>query len=240
LAEFLRVLEEVPTLGSAYVRLTMLYATLGRLDDALDTVHRAYTADPLLPLLPATNVFVRFWRREFDEAVAVGAAAVELHPFLQLGRAFYAQALEFSGRLEEALAQYQIGSVMSPELSWLRALQGACLVKSGREEEAWAILNTLDRLRCTEYVDAYGMAVLRRALGQHEEAFAELERAVEENSAGLFALEVDPKMDCFRSDPRYARLLKSFLCGPTPDLPPSDEARGPANLPYLGGRSAAG
>jgi len=237
LAEFLQVLEEDPTLGSACVRLTMLYATLGRLDDALETVHRAYKIDPLLPLLPATDVFVRFWRREFDEAIAVGAKAVELHPFLQLGRAFYAQALEFAGRLDEALAQYQIGSVMSPELSWLRALQGACLVKRGRAEEARAILEKLDRLRSTEYVDAYGMAVLRRALGQHEESFAELERAVEENSAGLFALEVDPKMDGFRSDPRYPRLLHRFLCGPTTDRQPDDlpgratatanDARGP-------------
>jgi tetratricopeptide (TPR) repeat protein len=217
LAEFQRVLEAAPALGSAYVRLTMLYATLKRLDDALDTVHRAYRVDPLLPLLPATDVFLRFWRREFDEAVAVGAKAVELHPFLQLGRAFYAQALEFSGRFEEALAQYQIGTVMSPELSWIRALQGACLVKSGRDDEAWAILGALEQLRCTEYVDAYGMAVLRRALGQHDEAFAELARAVEENSAGLYALEVDPKMDGFRSDPRYPALVQTFMSGPRHD-----------------------
>jgi len=214
LDQFRQILEEDPTHGPAYVRLTMLYATLGRLDDALETVRRAYAVSPLLPLLPATDVFVRFWRREFDEATAVGAKAVALHPFLQLGRAFYAQALEFSGRLEEALAQYQIGTVMSPELSWLRALHGACLVKSGRHEEGWATLATLNRLRATEYVDAYGMAVLRWALGQHEEAFMELERAVEENSAGLFALEVDPKMDGFRSDPRYARLVRTFACGP--------------------------
>ena len=45
----------------------------------------------------------RFWRREFDEAVAIGAKAVELHPFLQLGRAFYAQALEFSGDTERTV-----------------------------------------------------------------------------------------------------------------------------------------
>jgi DNA-binding winged helix-turn-helix (wHTH) protein/Flp pilus assembly protein TadD len=218
LDQFQQLLHEDPTLGPAYVRLTMLYATLGRLDEALETVRRAYAVDPLLPLLPATDVFVRFWRREFDEATAIGAKAVALHPFLQLGRAFYAQALEFSGRIEEALAQYQIGSVMSPELSWLRALQGACLVKCGRDEEAWAMLDTLTRLRATEYVDAYGMAVLRRALGQHDAAFAELERAVEENSAGLFALEVDPKMDGFRADPRYPRLLKTFHRGPEPEM----------------------
>jgi len=207
----------------------MLYATLGRLDEALDTVQRAYAVDPLLPLLPATDVFVRFWRREFDEAVAIGAKAVELHPFLQLGRAFYAQALEFSGRLEDALAQYQIGSVMSPELSWLRALEGACLAKIGRADEAWAILGTLIHLRCTEYVDAYGLAVLRSALGQYEEAFGELARAVAENSAGLFALEVDPKMDCFRSDPRYPQLVDAFLRGPGSGLSlPGQEPRGDA------------
>ena len=103
-------------------------------------------------------------------------------------------------------------------------------MKSGREEEAWAILDTLDRLRSTEYVDAYGMAVLRRALGQHEQAFAELARAVEENSAGLFALEVDPKMDGFRSDPRYAQLLNAFLCGPTLQMATEEPRRTPANL----------
>jgi tetratricopeptide (TPR) repeat protein len=202
-AQFRQVLAEKPTLGSTYVRFSMLYATLGRLDDALDCVCRAYKVAPLLPLLPATEVFVRFWRREFDHAAAIGAKAVALHPYVQLGRAFYAQALEFSGRLDEALAQYQLGSTIAPGLSWLRALEGACLVKKGRVEAASAILDELEAIRRTEYVDAYGMAILRRALGQAGEAFAELERAVDENSAGLFALDVDPKVDCFRTDPRF-------------------------------------
>ena len=205
-AEFDRVLREKPTLGSAYVRMSMLYATMGQLDDAIECIGRAHKVAPLLPLAPATEAFVRFWRREFDRAVEIGARAVELHPYLQLGRAAYAQALEFSGRLDEALAQYHIGTVMSPELSWLRALQGACLVKKQRETEAVAILDELERLRRVEYVDAFGLALLRGALGQRDESFAELERAVEENSAGLFTLDVDPKVDCFRADPRYARL----------------------------------
>jgi tetratricopeptide (TPR) repeat protein len=189
----------------------MAYAALGRLDEALDTVQRAYGVDPLLPMLLPTDTCVRFWRREFDEAVAVGAKAVELHPFLQLGRAFYAQALEFSGRLDEALAQYEIGAAMSPELSWLRALHGACLAKAGRPEEALAILERLDRLRATEYVDAHGMAVLRRARGQHDQALAELARAIAENSAGLFPMDVDPKMDCFRTDPRFPAMRRAYV-----------------------------
>src|SRR5579862_4773159 len=219
LAELLRVIDEDPTLGTAYVRLAMVYVTLGRLDDALETVQRGYSVDPLLPMLPATDTCVRFWRREFEEAVAVGAKAVELHPFLQLGRAFYAQALEFSGRLDGALAQYEIGAAMSPELSWLRALHGACLAKSGRAGEAQAILATLDRLRATEYVDAHSMAVLRFSLGQQDEAFVELARAMREDSASLFQLDVDPKMDCFRADPRYAPLRRAYVGR---DAEPSD------------------
>ena len=50
------------------------------------------------------------------------------------------------------------------------------------------------------------MAVLRDALGQRPDAFKELERACEENSAFLYSINVDPKMDAFRKDRRFARL----------------------------------
>ena len=204
--EFEQALREKPTLGSAYVRMSMLYATLGRLDDALECVGRAYKVAPFLPVLPATEVFVRLWRREFDQAAALGAQAVELHPHLQVGRAFYAQALEFAGRPDEALAQYQAGWMVSRDVPWVRALEGACLARMGREREARTILEQLDQLRQAEYVDAYGMVMLHQALGDTDAAFVELERAADENSAGLYALDVDPKADCLRMDRRFARI----------------------------------
>jgi len=42
------------------------------------------------------------------------------------------------------------------------------------------------------------------ALGQRERAFQELGRALEENSGTLHVLDVDPKMDCLRRDPRFS------------------------------------
>lgn len=210
-AEFQQALREKPTMGMAYVRMSMLYATLGRSDAALECIARGYEVEPLLPVLAATEVFVRFWRREFDQAVASGAKAIELHPYLHLGRAFYAQALEFSGRLDEAIAQYRLGSIMSPDLPFLRALEGTCLVKKGRAREAGAILEQLEELRASEYVDAYFMAMLRHELGQRDGAFTELERAVDENAAPLYALDVDPKADRFRSDPRFLPLRNKLF-----------------------------
>jgi DNA-binding winged helix-turn-helix (wHTH) protein/Flp pilus assembly protein TadD len=212
-SEFQQALRDKPTLGSAYVRMSMLYATLGRLDDALDCVGRAYKVAPFLPVLPATEVFVRLWRREFTQAAALGAKAVELHPHLQVGRAFYAQALEFDGRPDEALAQYQAGWLISRDVPWLRGLEGACLARMGRTQEARSILEQLEQLRQSEYVDAYAMVMLQHALGDSDAAFVELERAVDENSAGLYALDVDPKADCLRSDGRFARIREKFMGG---------------------------
>ena len=210
-SELLRALDEQPALASSCVRLAMLYTTVGRTDAALQALARGRTIDPLLPTLPTMEMVVRFFRREFDETIAVGTTTVALHPHLQIARAIYAQALEYSGRLEEALEQYRAGALTSPDLPWLRALEGTCLVKMGRHGEAAAILQELERRRRSEFVDPYFMASFRSALGQHHEALEELERACRENSTWLFGLDMDPKMDALRQDPRFAGLRASLV-----------------------------
>ena len=206
-----QALAEKPTLAIGYVRLTLLHVTRGDLDAALETVGRARTADPLLPLTAATEVSVRLWRREFDLAVPLGAQAIQLHPYLLLARAFYGIALELSGQAEEALEQYRVGAVISQGLSWIRALEGVCLVKLGREKEARAILKDLLARRRREYVDAYGIARLYLVFGDLDGAFQELERAIDESVGGLYSIAVDPLADGFRQDRRFARLLRRYL-----------------------------
>jgi DNA-binding winged helix-turn-helix (wHTH) protein/tetratricopeptide (TPR) repeat protein len=207
-AEFLKTLEHKPGHAPAYVRLAMLYGARSRFEEALDVLGRGRQADPLLPTLAAAEVLVRSWQRDFDTAVSLGRRGIELHPYLHVVRVNYAGALEFAGRFEEALAQYQVASVISPDLPWLRALEGACQARLGRLGDARAILEGLEAVRRTEYVDAYHMAIFRASLGRVKEAVAELERAVAENSAWLYALPVDPKLDLIRDDARFRRLLR--------------------------------
>jgi tetratricopeptide (TPR) repeat protein len=209
-AEFLRALDDKPTLVSSYVRLAMLYATVGRTDAALEVLSRGRAIDPLLPTLPTMEMVARFFRREFDETIAIGTTTVALHPHLQIARAIYAQALEYSDRLEEALDQYRTGALTSPDLLWLRALEGTCLAKMGRHDQSAAILEELERRRDREYVDPYFMASFRSALGHYAQALDELERACHENSAWLYGLDWDPKMDAIRPDPRFASIRASL------------------------------
>lgn len=209
-SEFQQIIQESPATGSAYGRLAMLYGSLGRTDEALKVLGRGRHADPLLPTLPGTEIMIHYWQREYNAAIEAGRRAVELHPYLQVGRALYAQALEFVGRADDALEQYRTALAMSPELTWMRAQEATCLAKQGRRDEARAALAHLDELRRSEYVDACSMAGLCDALGQRDRAFQELARASVENSASLYSLGVDPKMDTFRDDPRFRRLLNDL------------------------------
>jgi len=193
-----------------YIRLSMLYAADGRLDDALDVLAEAYAVEPLAPMLPATEINIRFCRREFDCAVSCGRMALELHPYLQLARTFFGQALEYAGQVEEALEQYRVACTLSPDLPWLRALEATCLARHGRRRQAVRIHAELECRRLTEYVDAYYMAPLLDALGDRDGAFEELRRARDENSSALPILGVDPKMDSLRQDRRFEPLRQSL------------------------------
>jgi DNA-binding winged helix-turn-helix (wHTH) protein len=205
-AGLLQAIEEKPALAAAFIRLALLYGSLAEIDKSAGMVARARAADPLWPVVSMMECQVGVWRREFNQATAAGRNAVALHPYLQAARAVYAEALEHSGQPEEALVQYQIASALDPDLPWVKALEGACLARIGRTADALAVLHKLDQLRGAQYVDAFHMAILRQALGQADEAFEELERAGNENSAWLYSLNVDPRVDVFRDDPRYERL----------------------------------
>jgi hypothetical protein len=83
-----------------------------------------------------------------------------------------------------------------------------------RVDAARRILDDLEQLRRTEYVDAYYMAMLRDALGQRSEAITELERAHHENSAFLYSIEIDPKMESLRGDSRVGRIRRRDVTSP--------------------------
>jgi tetratricopeptide (TPR) repeat protein len=202
-AELLQAQQESPESPEVYVRLTMLYVTQNRLDDALNILLAARNTHSLWPTVPANEILIRFCRREYEAAVACGKKALELHPYLYMGRLFYGEALEYAGKIDEALEQYRLASIMSPDLAWLRAFEAKCLARHGRRKDAQKIFGELNQIRKTQYLDA---------LGDRDQAFQELERAYHEKSVALFMLDVDPKMDALRTDARFA-VLRNKIYG---------------------------
>ena len=103
--------------------------------------------------------------------------------------------------------------MIAPDALWIRALEAACLADMGRRDAAHAILAELEERRRCDYVDAFHLAAARAALRELDAAFTELDRACADNSAWLYAIDVDPKMDLLRDDPRFARIRARVLPG---------------------------
>lgn len=197
--------------ATIYVRLILLYAARGRFELALRALERAHATDRFWPTLPANEVFFWFSRRDYDFAIARGKEGLDLQPYLHLGRSYYAQALEFSGRIDEALAEYHLAHTLAPDLPWLAALEAGCLARTGKQTEATRMWEQLECSRAQQYVDAYYMAPLLEGLGRRDEAFRELERALDENSSALYMIDVDPKIDPLRGDGRFERLRNAVF-----------------------------
>ena len=63
-------------------------------------------------------------------------------------------------------------------------------------------------------VSPYSVANIHVALGDRDEAFVWLERALEDRDRMLTSLRVHPRLDPLRSDPRFASLLSRMNLAP--------------------------
>jgi DNA-binding winged helix-turn-helix (wHTH) protein len=211
--EMLQVLREQPKLAAAYAQLAWLYGSWAQHERAVEMLERARAADVLGPALALAEIIVRFCGRNFESAVESGRRILSLHPNFPTAVAFYARALEHSGRIGEALHQHRLACMLAPDVPWYRTMEGVCLARAGRRKEAQAVVEELRELRSTTYVDGYHFSQLLDMLGDTEGAFRELEEAVEEGCPMLISLNVDPSFDRMRTDHRFPQLVERAFSG---------------------------
>ena len=72
--------------------------------------------------------------------------------------------------------------------------------------EALQVAKELERLRGDKGLFAYELGVIRAALGDRDEGFRWLTRAVHERSGWIAYLRVDPRLDALHADGRFESL----------------------------------
>lgn len=109
---------------------------------------------------------------------------------------------------EEARAEIEKASSLSPDNPTIRESLAEVDALSGRTAQAREILRQLTRAPKEEFVSSYVIALLNTALGDKDAALRDLEKAYEQRDNNLIFLAVDPGLRGLRGDSRYARLLE--------------------------------
>ncbi len=118
--------------------------------------------------------------------------------------------LSAAGRYDDAIDSFRhaLGSVAG--VRYALAEIGAAEAGAGRRNEAIRIVQQLedDTARDPEErLQPELIGYLYAQLGDHDRAFAWLERAIDERTARVLWLKVDPRAKPLRKDPRFAALL---------------------------------
>ena len=183
----------------------------GREEEARQAMERARAIDPLQAMHHALSAQVAFLGRDFSAALEFARHAAVVLADFWIANFQMAQAYEQLGDYELALKALSRAGGMGGENSKMISLRGYVLTKMGREEEARAVLKTLEALSRERYIPPCAIAQVHVGLDEHDLAFAKLDRAVEMHDVHLASLPADAKWDALRGDARFADVLRR--CG---------------------------
>ena len=209
-SEMRRAVELDPTNARMREWLAQLHVTTGHPALALAEARRARELDPLSPTAVAEVAHTLLANDRCDEALAQLALLRSLRPPLLRAGSIEAQCYARKAMWPEAIAEAR--SVASVGGARSRSLLGLVLGRAGHVEEARSVLASLvvDASRVDDR--AFDVAVVYAGLGDNDQAFAWLDRAMDERSLlpmhhfGMIrGLASDPRFDHVRDRMRIAR-----------------------------------
>jgi TolB-like protein/DNA-binding winged helix-turn-helix (wHTH) protein/cytochrome c-type biogenesis protein CcmH/NrfG len=178
---------------------------LGRHREAIAQIERAAALDPLSSTVHSAFGRILFRARRFDEAVPHFRRAIELDSQNYGAYTRLAEVYEQTGHLEDAVALVRQGLLIrgaeftkTPALGLIDALLG-------HRTEALDVIKRLTkpgtRFECLD------IALIYFALGEKDIGFEWLNQAFEQRQLVIY-VNVDPRFDRARSDPRFQALVR--------------------------------
>ena len=179
--------------------------TIGRTADAVAHMQHAVELDPLSFFVNRHMGTVLYFARRYDEARQYLDRAISFSPEKSRFTAMWYSGIDLAARNFHGAAEAEIrgyGSTLSPQ-------DVANLTQANTH--GWnAYLQArlaIEMRRVSEYCGSLNVAISYMQLGRFDDAFRQLNRAVDERCYYAANIQVDPKFDPIRTDSRYAPLL---------------------------------
>ncbi len=184
-----------------------LLIALGRPAESLSESKRLLEIDPLDLQWNAHLGWYYLRMRQYDQAIQKCLGTLEM------GENFWShyylgQAYEQMSRYEEAIAEFKKAIPLSKGNPEATAALGHAYAISGQKGEAQRVLEELKEYSKHQYVSPDNQALIYAGLGEKNEAFEQLQKAYDERAGQLIYLNVDPRFDTLRLDPRFQDLKR--------------------------------
>lgn len=208
--EFKQALELNPNYAPGHQWYAVHLASVGQFDAAIAEIRRAQELDPLSLIIGDVAGWILSLARRCDPAIAEFRKTIELDPnfyptHYDLGIT-YAECRMPTESLEEMEKARSISGDTPRTVSGL----AYAYAMAGQNAKAKKLLDDLSKLSKQRYVAPFDVAVVYAALGEKDAAFDWLEKAYEDHHPWLVMLEVSPKVDKLRPDPRFQALVRKL------------------------------
>jgi TolB-like protein/Flp pilus assembly protein TadD len=213
--EFKQAIKLNPTYTPARQWYAKLLTALGRHEEALAQIKQAQDLDPPSLIIGAIVGFVCYFARQYDEVIYHSRKNLELDPHFTLTYWDLGWAYQQKKMYEEAIATFKKAVSLSGGGTKMVSELGYTYAISGRKNEAEIELNRLLRLSKKHYVSPYEIAVIYVGLQDNDQALSWIERAVEDRAWESVCLQVEPKLDGLRSEPRFKELIHRIGLAPS-------------------------
>jgi tetratricopeptide (TPR) repeat protein len=196
-----------PSASLAEMKYAVYLDAIGQPDQAVIHMRRALALDPLSFFINRRLGATLYLARDYDVAIQQLQRAAEMEPS-QLGAVdnWMSAAYEMKGRKDDAVEH----DLVALKNDWPRVDTSA--LRSIYAHKGWdaywraqlQALRPYDQGECA----SFGTAVIYTRLGDKEDAFSSLNRAVDLRCYAIVWLQTDPRFDSLRSDARYKNLLQ--------------------------------
>ena len=203
--EHKRAIELNPNYATARHWYSELLMGLGRHEEAIAEIRRALEIDPLSLILNRQYGASLLFARRYDAAIEQMKKTVELDANFAVGHSTLSVAYRMKGDYAESVE----------ELARFQELVGgeetAALMRESLARGGWqGFLRAMTGEPRPANLTPYNLATFHAELGEKDKAFVELSKAYQNREAILGLLNVDPRFDSLRADPRFQDLLRRF------------------------------
>jgi tetratricopeptide (TPR) repeat protein len=205
--EFKRSLDLNPNYATAHQWYAEYLTVMGRPDEARASMQRAQELEPVSLPIGVALASTLYYARQNDQAIEQCRRAILMDPQFVGSHVILGRAYQQKGAYAEAVAELRQAFQLSEGDTNELAALGRAYAQSGSRAEAQKVLKELHDRSARTYVQPMWIAAILTSLGEKDEAFQWLRKALGDRSVWLIYLKVDPFFDSLRQDPRFADLV---------------------------------